>query len=301
MIRQLRLQPSDLSFEDKSDHAIVMCHGSVCARIYETDEWFQIQLPDGETILSGTKEDTVQAILDRLRTLRFIATHVSDTHGRFPILPENKNVVIHSGDMLPNATRGETTEPAYQQQWVRDHIDDYRQWLDGRKLIYCAGNHDFTDPIEILIDNGIDAVNITNKLHTHEGVTLYGFPYIPEIVREWKYEANPYEMQQRIRKLKDVIEQHNVDVLVTHCPPYGLLDSNFVIRYDDSIISSYGQHCGNRHLSDYLSYGIENIPLHKRPRYLLCGHVHEHYGFEEALDLTISNAATRVHTIGISL
>ena len=86
--------------------------------------------------------------------------HVSDTHGFFPDLPPEAEVIVHSGDGMPNSSRGNLkVEPRFQSEWVRKNVETYKKWLGGRPLIYLEGNHCFIDPISILREAGIDAVS----------------------------------------------------------------------------------------------------------------------------------------------
>lgn len=221
--------------------------------------------------------------------------HVSDTHGTFPTLPAEGDVVVHSGDGLPNASRGKLPiEIPFQNNWIRKNTKSYAQWLNGRPMLYCMGNHCFISPCDLLQEAGINAIDITNKTVTFNGLKFCGFPYIPYLDGEWNFEKRLPEMALEIRKLKDQIA-NGVDVLVCHAPPYGVLDSNFVIRREDgTLIPDYGEHCGNSLLNTLLTYELEKLP-----KALLVGHIHEHHSVTEEWGITISNAATTVHLIEI--
>ncbi len=239
-----------------------------------------------------------------------LIAHCSDTHGYWPTIPKDCEVVIHTGDGIPNQTRGNRPiEYQYQTNWVRKNIENYKEWLGGRPLIYQMGNHCFISPVPILVEAGIDATDITFDKHTYKSVRMIGFPYIPYICGEWNFERTPDEMSREIRKLKDQLlvwtesGSEGVDILCTHCPPYGVLDSDIVIRDGKSIINTYGNKWGNIQLTNLLNYGIEElIPnLDQRPKYLLCGHCHEHNSITEEFGMLISNAATTVHKIEIKV
>ena len=225
--------------------------------------------------------------------------HCSDSHGTLPILPKEGDVVVHSGDMMPNASRGiRHIEYQFQTQWMQRAVETYKRWLDGRPIIYSAGNHDYIlNPMEILQDAGINATDITNKRCTFRGLRLFGFPYINYIDNEWNYELRGQEMANEVRRLKDELIR-GVDILVAHSPIYGILDSNFVTRdpYGNIKSSEYGEHIGNRPMADLFSYGLD--PEYW-PRYYLHGHCHEHWGNAKLDEMIISNAATRVHVIEI--
>jgi predicted phosphodiesterase len=48
--------------------------------------------------------------------------HISDTHGRMPELRGEHDVIVHSGDMLPNRSFGiSAIEETFQRYWVEEH------------------------------------------------------------------------------------------------------------------------------------------------------------------------------------
>lgn len=49
-------------------------------------------------------------------------THISDTHGMLPRILQSSSIIVHSGDFLPNCTRGKRViEEKYQEAWLRDN------------------------------------------------------------------------------------------------------------------------------------------------------------------------------------
>lgn len=244
----------------------------------------------------------VDLILDWLREPICNLIHISDNHSTLPKLPGTDEMVVCSGDFFPNSTRGVVeVEETYQTQWLIENLPAIKKWIGNRTFLFCAGNHDFIDPCEILQKEGIRAISITNRLKQHNGITFYGFPYIPWIGGEWNYECHVPDMINQVAKLKLALSR-GVDVLVTHCPPYGILDANFVIRDDNRlVVPRWAEHCGNRILTNLLSYELDNIPKELRPKYLLCGHIHENHGWSEVFGITISQAATKTHLVEIKL
>lgn len=256
-----------------------------------------------KAIIVDSFNSTVDSILDWVRKPIYEIIHISDNHSTFPTLPPEIQVVVSSGDFLPNKTRGiREIEERFQTQWVIENIPKFKTWLGDRRFLFCSGNHDFIDPCPILRKEGINATNITLSKREHNGVSFYGFPYIPWIGGEWNYECHSNDMYLYVQKLKEVLLQ-GVDVLVAHCPPYGILDADFVIRDGPHsiVVPKWTEHCGNLHLTNLLSYQMDEIPEHLRPKYLLTGHMHQHYGWSEMFGITISQAATQVHTLEINL
>jgi Icc-related predicted phosphoesterase len=148
-------------------------------------------------------------------------------------------------------------------------------WLHGKKFLFCAGNHDFIDPddfVSLLRRLGVDAHNITDRRVEHGPVSFYGFPWCPPITGEWNFEVQESDIRERLGKLPIV------DVLVTHCPPYQVLD-----------VDNCGFHRGSTAMNSWYSYA-GNVPK----KAWLFGHLHESGGIQvrDRTGVLFSNAAT---------
>lgn len=217
-----------------------------------------------------------------------LTSHVSDTHGYFPDLHKEAEIIIHSGDLCPNKTRGNRSiEIPYQSEWVKGNAKTFKDWIGDRPFLLSYGNHDFSPYIcRILQLEGINAINITNTKVTLNGVRYFGFPHIPYIEGEWNCESTVPQMQKEIRRLKDELES-GIDILVAHSPIAGILDLN----------SDY-ERCGNRQMADLFNYMLDDKFW---PKAYLCGHIHQDHGISSLGDMIISNAATTVNLIEVSL
>ena len=204
--------------------------------------------------------------------------HFSDSHGDLPFAPELANdcdIVICSGDMMPNGKL--RADPGWNRQeqpkWVKRNAEWFRAL--GKPFLFCAGNHDFIDPCEILLDKGINAVNITNRLVMIDGVRVYGFPWIPYIAGEWGWEITHKEMVKKVREIP-----FDTEILVCHAPLEGMLSD-----------PSYG---GNTALASFMFYEWEIWP-----KAILSGHHHNTAGVREHNGSIISNAATTYHILEV--
>lgn len=229
--------------------------------------------------------------------LRF--AHTSDTHSTFPVI-EATDLIIHSGDLFPNKTRGNwNIEPEYQKDWLIRNLDSFVEWIGERTFFFCAGNHDFIEPdvfIDILKAKGIDAYNLTNRYLEFNGIKFAGFPYIPFLAGEWNYELRIPEMEREINRLKLLIENNGLDILICHCPPYGILDKAPIKSYNSlGNIVSYFEHCGNQFLSRMMYYWFPEVNPQNIPKLICCGHIHSAHGFQKIEETLISNAATTIN------
>lgn len=181
--------------------------------------------------------------------------HLSDTHGshrRLVNLPE-ADVLVHSGDFTMVGTEQEAL--------------DFLEWfcdLPYRHKIFICGNHD-----NCLYDCNIEGLDsnvhyLRNSGIEIEGVKFYG---IPLFVLD--------DVAARQKRYYDNIPS-DTDVLITHCPAYGILD------YDDGIGGKWYNY-GSEDLLAKLS--SLNLRAH------LFGHIHRQHAVVEQGDVIYSNGS----------
>lgn len=177
--------------------------------------------------------------------------HLSDTHGlhhRLRNLPE-ADVVVHSGDFTMNGSEEEAI----------DFINWFCDLPHAHKIFIC-GNHD-----ECLFEANI--VGLDSNVHylRNSGVTI----------DEMKFYGVPMFMDDCIsHRQKEYYAQIPVDtdVVITHQPPYGILD------FDDGI------HFGSEELLTSL--------VRINPRLHIFGHIHSQHGTTTNGITTFSNGST---------
>lgn len=176
--------------------------------------------------------------------------HISDTHGCHRRLHDllQADIVVHSGDFTMNGSEQEAL--------------DFMNWfcdLPHPHKIFICGNHD-----ECLYGATIDGLDgnvhyLCNSGVEIEGLKFYGIPmFMGDCItdRQSRHYANIPE---------------DTDILITHTPPFGILD------YDDSI-----------------NYGSEELLGHitaVQPRLHLFGHIHSQYGITSLNGTTFANGA----------
>ena len=177
-------------------------------------------------------------------------TCISDLHGFCPSL-EGGDLLIVAGDL----TARETEE---------DYVLFFR-WLNHqkyKKVIVVGGNHD------TMLDNGVtwtllneiedSCTYLLDEGTEFEGLKIWGSPWIKTFEGiNPKCTAFTLQSEEALDKKWSLIPS-DTDILVTHCPPHSILDSDY--------------HYGSFSLYD--RFYSERI----KPKLHVFGHIHEGYG-----------------------
>src|SRR5882762_1685725 len=181
---------------------------------------------------------------------------ISDTHDIFyPELPEG-DILIHAGDV---SLSGGIEETGRFFRWFRAQPHKYK--------ICIGGNHDAalaSLPV-IFSKTGIDYLN--DSFVDVDGLRIAGSPVSRKFGHICAFAKFGQELDRHWENL-----DHS-DILVTHGPPYGILDT-----------CSPGEH----NLGDEaLRVAVERI----KPKVHVFGHIHGGYGIKELNGTTFVNAA----------
>lgn len=204
--------------------------------------------------------------------------HISDTHGQHEGLeiPSNVDIVIHSGDST-NYRRWEENLP----EW-----NNFLEWFSAlpiKNKIYVPGNHDsycFYNERSVKSECISNGIHFLNKSSVEvDGRLFYGDPITPEF-GSWYYTTK----REKMHKHWDLIPEE-VDVLITHGPPKGILDLT------QTRLGEY-ELCGDKSLLK------KTIELPKLKAHLF-GHIHNYKdvintGLRKVNHITYSNAAAVV-------
>ncbi|MGR3679722.1 MAG: metallophosphatase domain-containing protein [Paracoccaceae bacterium] len=199
--------------------------------------------------------------LSRKRSDVLSISAIADTHGRHRELRGLRgDILIHCGDMFD----------LFEQTPARiEDLDDWFAKQDFDLILCIGGNHD--RQIEERVERGEtvfhNAVYLADSGYEYRGVRFYGSPWVPDLRDHAFYAAEP-ELQRAWKKIPD-----NTDVLITHAPPFGVLD-----------MSSRGQNLGCPHLTQRL---METVP-----RFHCFGHVHASGGTMQRNGTSYINAAS---------
>lgn len=188
------------------------------------------------------------------------AVCVSDTHGRGDFIdPPMGDVLIIAGDIT---ARGTLYEIERFTDWVRR--------LPHPQKILIAGNHDWA--LQELPDNPVvrrlkeEVIYLQDNGCEIDGVKFWGSPWQPKFYN-WAFNL------ERGKELADkwALIPEDTDVLITHGPPYGILD--FTQGHE-----SVG--------CEELRKAVDRI----KPKLHVFGHIHHSYGVYKGSDTTFVNA-----------
>lgn len=204
--------------------------------------------------------------------------HISDLHGHFEFFDTepfkiDSNIVVFSGDMLPNrfGWGNSTADKCLQEDFILKNRKKLLDFLQGRPLISVQGNHD-QQSFSLLEEKQIFDISTIPVPTRIQKINFWGFPYV--------YHCGDWNWQLGKERMKLILDSFpiKVDVLITHSPPFGILDQ------------AQGEQCGIENLFSRIN--------EKSIKYHLFGHIHEQGGKQVNLGGTIfSNGSFHANLI----
>lgn len=197
---------------------------------------------------------------------------IADTHRNHGYLDmPDGDVLIHAGDFT---------------DWgAFNDVKDFSWWLEEqpyRYKIVIAGNHDVkfeTYPdmsLAALRDKCKDVIFLTNSSVKINGIKFFGCPYTPRFGGAFQLYHNKGEDEKYWKLIPK-----DTDVVITHGPPFGIMDSVERFAYHDY---TEIDNCGSR--------GLLNRIIEVKPKLHVYGHIHQGYGIiKQRYGVTFVNAA----------
>lgn len=176
---------------------------------------------------------------------------ISDTHwyyGLYDDLPPG-DILIIAGDYTSHGSLMDLIT-------FLSRITILKQKGHYRHVIITPGNHNLyeeenPDKVPGFMEKA-GVIYLVDDLCTIDGLTFYGTPWSP-MFNNWAFMAEEDELVQKFKKIPK-----NIDVLITHSPPFGTLD----------LIN--GRHLGSK--------ALEQRVLFTRPKIHIFGHLHDAHG-----------------------
>lgn len=181
---------------------------------------------------------------------------ISDNHSNYDFEVPDGDVLIHCGDF---SFKGDLPE-----------VLDFILWFESqphKNKIFIYGNHELgperdyyniTDMIEE--GTGAECVHNIRAPIDIDGITFWGSSFTPSF-RNWAFMKDEEQRKRYWCKAPS-----NVDVLVTHGPPYGLLDTVDGLEIEPGKLENLG--------CKYQREYIERV----KPKLVAFGHIHDSAG-----------------------
>jgi len=198
----------------------------------------------------------VKADKDRLSLTKIVCMADSHNFHHHVNVPDG-DILIHAGDFTMTGRLSE--------------VVDFNEWLGKLNHPYkivVAGNHD-----RCLGENGTLGMKMfTNAIYLErsgteiEGLKIWGAPMTPAF-NGMRGGLTFYTNDDKEAKGVWGSMPKDLDILITHGPPFGILDEVIEYPYHDY---SEIQNCGDRMLASKV--------IQRKPKYHIFGHIHEGYG-----------------------
>jgi Icc-related predicted phosphoesterase len=202
-------------------------------------------------------------------------TLISDTHTRHDEITQD----LPGGDLLLHA--GDIMNSGYNEGDISSFCTWFSNIKGYDKKIFIAGNHDrlFEHDPEYVANHLKDYPNIIYlqdelfgiyDLDSDKTTNIYGSPWQPEFYN-WAFNLprNGIELAAKWEAIPN-----NTDILITHAPAYGTVDT---------VKGREWQNLG----CEILAQRIHQI----QPKIHICGHIHSGYGHEFKDDTHFFNAS----------
>ena len=176
----------------------------------------------------------------------------SDTHGQHDLIKIPKaDVAIFCGDFTSRNSLYE--------------LDSFATWLGKLKMpvIFCAGNHDALEHNVKLVKDTLNTLAPNVTYLCHEATEMFGYKCFISPVQPvfcgWHFNVP----DDKRGAYWDQIPE-DTEILVTHCPPYGILDKVVTKNYFNNLVEYVGD--------KLLAERIKKLPKLKLHAF---GHLHD--------------------------
>jgi Icc-related predicted phosphoesterase len=215
----------------------------------------------------------------------------SDLHGNLPEVPRDAELLLLAGDICPDFRPREPHTGIVDKGGLKQYSwlqHKFHPWLRQHQIpmVMIWGNHDFVG------ESGFNAqvqpllsafgTLLTDDSCRHEGIDIYGTPWVPGLPY-WAF----YGDERKLRLRAEAIPT-GLDVLMTHGPPAYAGD---YIPTSEKQRNKYGNY-GGAHVGDpALNSRILAMPIKRRPKVVICGHIHEDRGRHEVAGVPVLNVS----------
>lgn len=181
-------------------------------------------------------------------------------HGQIPdTLPEG-DILLIAGDICPGGR-----DPITSLSWFENVFNKWIAGLQYDKIILTPGNHDLA--FEAFSHVNVNCDVLIDEFIIYKGFKIYGSPWQITFLR-WAFNLDESDLSRKWGFIPD-----DTDILLTHCPPFGVLDTT---KTEMKSIGSPSLYC---------EIMKKSIPL------CVFGHNHQGYGHKKIDDTVFINTS----------
>ena len=172
---------------------------------------------------------------------------ISDLHGEWPFLKGGADLLIIAGDLCATNTEKE--------------YDDFWRWMlyqPHEYVVIIGGNHDnfLQENPDFFPNSGGQFSYLCDSGCEINGMKIWGSPWTKTFEgMNPKCKAFTVDSDEELAEKWEMIP-YDTDILITHCPPWGILDK-----------TRRGEHVGSKSLF--------SIVYQINPKAIFYGHIHE--------------------------
>jgi len=195
---------------------------------------------------------------------------ISDGHGNLPNNIPSGDVLVIAGDISPSWDHS----VSFQKHWLESVFNPWLKSLpfDKDHIVLVAGNHDFIFDTNPNLVPELECQYLQNSSIVINDMKFYGHPYT-SIFYDWAFMLDTKKLEEENNKIP-----FDTNVLITHGPPLGILDSVNDGKY---MRNNLGSHSLRKRVNDLI-----NLNLH------VFGHIHSSHGIQMPNKYHINNKGT---------
>ena len=204
---------------------------------------------------------------------------ISDTHGHTNWPLEECDLILHAGDVVQDMPPKKRNYQGYS-AWLEAH---YYPWVlkYAPRVVMTWGNHDFTQEFSSRLAAEAPAgVHIlVDELLEVDGLKIWGSPWSNQY-GNWAWMRDPMSLVYYYDSMPD-----NLDIYLSHQPPSG----------PAGVTTS--PYTGQR--ESLGSTAFEHNILYRKPKAVVCGHIHGGHGIYDYGDTKVYNVAVLDELYGL--
>ena len=188
---------------------------------------------------------------------------ISDCHGNFNFEVPECDLLLIAGDVCP-AYHDPLPSLELQKNWLKNEFNGWLGFQPAKHKVMIAGNHDWLFQISPEEVPELNCHYLEDSSIEIEELKIWGSPWQLEF-NNWAFNLTEKELKKKWNLIPD-----DIDILLVHSPPYGILDELF--------------EPGNKFIENIGSPSLRKKIFEIIPKLVVFGHIHERGGYTEYVE-----------------